>query len=381
MKAPTPGIAPAPVSPPASPATWASASIPVAGRVPLLVLGFVGLVTATAAGLARLGWPFASAAGAWAGVHAPLMLCGFFGVVISLERAVALGRRWAFAVPLAAGLGSAALLMGQLGTATMLYTAAGIGLLAASLAIVQRQRAVFTWTIALGAACWAIGNGLWAWRGDLHGAVPWWLGFLVLTIAGERLDLSRLMPRSRHAMAVFMAVVALVIAGLAASAVELGTGLFGLGLVALALWLLQHDVARRTVRQHGLTRYIAVCLLAGHAWLLVAGAVFAAHATLSPGQPAHDAALHALGLGFVFSMVLGHAPVIVPAVLRVTIPYRAVFYGPLALLHGSLLVRVAGDALGDPALVAWAGAGNAMALGLFVATTATVAVRGARKRR
>lgn len=364
-----------------APATGpAPATLGVAGRVPLLVLGFVGLVTATAAGLARLGWPFASAAGGWAGVHAPLMLCGFFGVVISLERAVALGRRWAFAAPLAAGLGSAALLVGQGTAAVTLYTVASIGLLVASLAIVQRQRAVFTWTIAFGAACWVVGNGLWAVTHDLHVAVPWWLGFLVLTIAGERLDLSRLMPRSRLAMSAFTAVLALTLAGLVASTTALGTRLFGLGLAALALWLLQNDVARRTVRQRGLTRYIAVCLLAGHAWLLVAGLVMAAHAALAPGQAAHDAALHALGLGFVFSMVLGHAPVIVPAVLRVTIPYHPVFYGPLVLLHGSLLLRVVGDALGEAAFVRTAGAANAAALALFIVTTATVAVWGARRR-
>ncbi|MFO1217006.1 MAG: hypothetical protein U1E89_01345 [Burkholderiaceae bacterium] len=368
MNAHAPAAAPAPERP----------SVPVAGRVPLLVLGFAGLVTATAAGLARLGWPFASAAGGWAGVHAPLMLCGFFGVVIALERAVALGSRWAFGVPLAAGLGSAALLLGHADAAGVLYAAAALGMLAASLAIVRRQNAVFTWTIALGAACWAVGSVLWATEPATGRAtalaVPWWLGFLVLTIAGERLDLSRLLPRSRHAMAAFVALTAVVLAGLVLSAGAVGTRVFGIGLAGLGVWLLLNDVARRTVRQRGLTRYIAVCLLAGHGWLLVAGAVFAAHASIAPGQPAHDAVLHALGLGNVFSMVMGHAPVIVPAVLRVTIPYRAIFYGPLALLHGSLLLRVAGDALGDAALVRWGGAGNALALALFIVTTAAVAV-------
>ena len=42
--------------------------------------------------------------------------------------------------------------------------------------------------------------------------------------------------------------------------------------------------------------------------------------------------LHALGLGFVFSMVFGHAPIVVPAVLRVDVGYRRAFYVPLATL-------------------------------------------------
>ena len=43
----------------------------------------------------------------------------------------------------------------------------------------------------------------------------------------------------------------------------LGDRLFAAGLLAIAGWLLKQDIARRTVRGKGLTRYIAVCLLAG----------------------------------------------------------------------------------------------------------------------
>ena len=49
---------------------------------------------------------------------------------------------------------------------------------------------------------------------------------------------------------------------------------------------------------------------------------------------------------FVFAMVFGHAPIIFPAVLRVTVPYHPVFYAPLVLLQASLALRVAGDAAG-----------------------------------
>jgi hypothetical protein len=152
----------------------------------------------------------------------------------------------------------------------------------------------------------------------------------------------------------------------------------GAALVALSAWLLKQDIARRTVRNRGLTRYIAVCLLAGYGWLAVSGALVIGLDALVPGSPARDAALHALALGFVFSMVFGHAPIIVPAVLRVTLPYRPVFYLPLILLHGSLLLRVAGDA--TTFAVARAGAlGNAIALLAFIATMAS-AVRSGRKR-
>ena len=69
----------------------------------------------------------------------------------------------------------------------------------------------------------------------------------------------------------------------------------------------------------------------------MSGVLIAALDGLAPGSPARDAALHAAAVGFVFSMVFGHAPIIVPAIMRVTLPYWPAFYVPLVMLHASLL--------------------------------------------
>ena len=87
----------------------------------------------------------------------------------------------------------------------------------------------------------------------------------------------------------------------------------GVVLVLLAAWLIAFDLARVTIRQDRLPRYVAACLLAGYFWLGLAGALIAL-------ATAYDAALHAFFVGFVFSMVFGHAPVILPAVLRCGFP-------------------------------------------------------------
>ena len=71
--------------------------MPPLARLPLLILGFLGLFAGTGAGLARLGWSVPDLAASASALHGPLMICGFFGVVISLERAVAIGRLWAYA--------------------------------------------------------------------------------------------------------------------------------------------------------------------------------------------------------------------------------------------------------------------------------------------
>jgi len=84
-------------------------------------------------------------------------------------------------------------------------------------------------------------------------------------------------------------------------------------------------------------------------------------------------------LGFVFSMVFGHAPIIFPAVLRVAVPYHPYFYVPLALLHASLVVRLAGDIALSLEWRAWGGALNAIALAAFVLGTISAVVRGRRQ--
>jgi hypothetical protein len=47
---------------------------------------------------------------ALAGAHGPLMIGGALGTIISIERAVALRRRWPYTAPLLNGLGSVVLM-------------------------------------------------------------------------------------------------------------------------------------------------------------------------------------------------------------------------------------------------------------------------------
>ncbi len=346
-------------------------------RLPLLAAGFVALAVGASAGLARMGWALPLPDPALVAWHGPLMVGGFFGTVISLERAVALADRWAYLAPLAAALGALAAVAAMPFAAMFLFIAASFALLAASVAVFLRQRAAFTLTLVLGAACWTAGNSLWLATAGTSAAVPWWIGFLVLTIAGERLELSRLLPPSPLARTVFAAIVTAIAAALLVSLPfpQAGWATLAAGLLALALWLARQDIARRTVRERGLTRFIAVCLLSGYAWLGVGALILLAGGILSEFG-ARDAGLHAILLGFVFSMVFGHAPIIFPAVTRAAMPYHWSFYVPLALLQLSLATRIAGDFSEIAALRRFGGAGNALALLLFVLGTIAAVVRG-----
>jgi hypothetical protein len=145
-------------------------------------------------------------------------------------------------------------------------------------------------------------------------------------------------------------------------------------MLAMAAWLARYDLARRTVHARGVTRFIAVCLLAGYAWLAIGGLTWLTWGATPPAL-ARDAMIHALFLGFVISMVFGHAPVILPAVLRVPLPYRPWFYVHVALLHAGLVVRVlVGDVLGFTAAWQLGGVLTVAAMALFVVASASAVV-------
>jgi hypothetical protein len=330
-------------------------------RLAFLALAATALVAGIAAGLARLELVPATATAAF---HGALMVSGFLGTVISLERAVALGARLAYAAPLAAGLGTLALLAGGYAIGAALWIAAPVALFAASVAIARRQPELHTHLLAVASLAWLGGSVLHA-AGQAAAAPAWWFAFLVLTIAAERLEMTRLMARRAAARPLFIAAAALLLAG---AAVTIGDGalgglIFGIGLFAIAAWLAAFDIARRTVRTEGFARYSAVALLAGYVWLAFGGAAWA----FVPGH--RDMALHALGLGFVFSMIFAHAPLIVPVIARVRMRYVSAFYLPLALLHGSLLVRLVAGAA-EPGLRALGALLNVAALATFVAVLA-----------
>jgi hypothetical protein len=324
--------------------------MPPRWRLPLLVLGFVSLALGVAGGLARLT-PLPVSIAALA-LHGPLMVSAFFGTVISLERAAALDKLWAYAAPMGAGLGGVLLLVGLPFEGFLLMVLAAAVLVVASIVVLRRQRSLEMAALLAGAAAWLMGN-----LGLLLGfaAVPWWIAFFALTIGGERLELSRYLKRPPWVRNAFMALAAALLFA------PLEPRYLGVALALLALWLFAFDLARVTVRQTKLPRYVAVCLLAGYVWLALGGALIAL-------ELAYDAALHTVFVGFVFSMVFGHAPVILPAVLRSPLPYHPVLYAPLILLHASLAVRVAVSV----ELGAW---GNAAAIALFILTAAGLVLR------
>ena len=367
-------------TPPRHPRSPRAVRARLAPRLLLLTPAGIALLAGLDAALMMLDLPAPVRVDRLPEVHGMLMVLGFVGTLIALERAVALKHPLGFAAPALLGLGAlllvspAPLVVGQ--CLLMTGAAALVGLYQP---LWRRQRDEAVLVQALGAVL-ALGAAvLWLGGTAVPLLAPWLVGFVVLTIAGERLELAKItMGPSAGSRLVLLA------SGLTAGVMAAllwprpGTALLGAALLLLTGWLAAHDVARRMIHTSGLTRYMAGCMLAGYFWLGVAGAIWLLGGPALEGVR-YDAVLHAVFLGFALSMIMAHAPVILPAVLRRRLPYHPALIAPAALLHLSLALRLwGGDALGSHAAWVTGGVLNVVAVLSFLAVAAGSTIRGNR---
>ncbi|MCH6472513.1 hypothetical protein [Sinomonas terrae] len=342
-------------------------------RVVVLALGAAALLTGLDAALTLLRLPapvVVTTVPDLPDTHGELMTLGFVGTLIALERAVALRRPWGYAAPALLALGSLVQLLPAAAGAGRAAVLAGAVVFAyVYVPLWRRQRDPAVLVQALGALAAACGALLLAREVPMDPVAPWLAVFLLLTIGGERLELARLRIRGRWPEPLLLTATAALLIACPATLLwpAVGYPLLGLAILAFAAWLFRYDIARTTLRSSGLPRFVAACLIAGYGWLAVAGGV----CLLAPGPPtgaAYDALLHAIFLGFVMSMIMAHAPVILPAVLRRPLPYSPAMWVPAALLHATLLTRLAlGDARGSALGWQVGGVGNVVAVLSFLA--------------
>jgi hypothetical protein len=341
---------------------------------PVLATGIAALVFGGAAGLTRMGADLPLVSTRLVEQHGALLVLGFLGTLIVLERAVALGRRWAFASPILCAVGAVALMVGlPLTLAAALVSAGMMVLVLIFVAVMRIQRSLPTAVLTASSVFAVSGALLWTAGVSIRTVVPWLVGFLVFAIVGERLDLARFATGNAR-VAPFVG--SLLIAGVGIAVSPLGTAvagwLIGTGLLVLVVWLARHDVARRTVHGRGVARFSALGLLFGYVSLTLAALAILYDGDVDTGRFA-DIAIHGVFVGFAMSMVMAHAPIIGPSVLRIPLRFSPLAYLPLFVLQFSLALRYAGDVASDHALVLAGGIGNAVALlGFVLGMMATV---------
>jgi len=180
-----------------------------------------------------------------------------------------------------------------------------------------------------------------------------------------------------RAKVLFILCLVLLLGGLLGAYLDHGLGqrTFGTGLVALAAWGLRWDLARRTLHASPRHRFTALAILGGYFWLAVSGGVMLLWGERLGGLP-WDAALHSLFLGFVFSMIFAHAPIVASVVLGRNLGYSPAFYAHVALLHASLLLRIGADLLGWTEGRAFGSLLNVAAIAVFLLNTLRAAILG-----
>ena len=310
-------------------------------------------------------------------LHGMLMVGGFLGTLIAMERAVALRHPLGYAAPLLLGVGALALLTpAPLALGQLLLIDGAVAFVAVYAALWRRNHDDVVIVELLGAVHLAIATILWL-TVDVPWLMPWLVGFVVLTICAERVELARLaMPRTGgrtlvlHAAALTVALVTTLLLP------PTGARMTGLVIVSLVVWLVRHDVARKTIRATGLPRFSAAALLGGYVWLFVAAAGWLVTGAQTGGG-LYDLVIHSVMLGFGMSMVMAHAPVILPAVLRRPLPYRPVMWVPLGLMHLGLVLRIlAGDLAGLHTVWQVGSVVNVVALLLFFVVAAGSSIAG-----
>lgn len=347
-------------------------------RTVFVALAIVNLVFGILAGLGRLGWSF-PVTGAIVH-HGAIMVGGFLGTLVSLEKVIPLKKKAYLLIPVISASGIIAFSNGQFETGTILLITASAGLAGIYLIYLGRQGEYYLYLMFTGAVCWCIGNVMLLSQRFYPIAFPWWMGFLLFTIVSERLELSKFLPVTRAAKIFLLGSLGLFLIGLIVPFHGPGTYFSGTALVLISLWLLRYDIVRVNIRKKGLTRFTGYALIFGYTAMLLDGIFLM---TFPEVPYAYDAIVHTFFLGFVFSMIFAHGPIILPGVLGISgKPYHPFLYVPLFTMAFSVLMRITADAgiLPEPFRMV-SGWLSASAILLYFLTLITITIRSLRNAR
>ncbi len=363
------------------------------GRLLLLVGAAVALLAGLDAALLRLGLRAPVANMELANLHGLLMVFGFLGTAINLERAVAVQSsktqqaKLAYASPIFSVAGTlVALILLVVTPDTASRTAPAVAwalsmvvLFAIYVVVYRRQPQIAVIIQSIGPVVGFVGVVMWGFGAEAAKVAPWWALFLVFTIIGERVELARVAFSGGSELRImvegFVALFALI---LTLWVPDLAYPLFGLALVIMFSDTLAHDVALKTINSRKLTKFMAAAMLTGYGWGIVAGVMWVLYGPLYAGYP-YDTVIHALTIGFALSMVMAHAPVIIPAIARRTIPYSPAMWAVWGALQAGLLIRVVSGTHNFEGAWQFGGILDIVALLGFVVMTLTLIVMAQRK--
>jgi hypothetical protein len=123
-----------------------------------------------------------------------------------------------------------------------------------------------------------------------------------------------------------------------------GNWLMGGAAIFISFWLLRFDMARIASKKNRQFRYSGIGLQVGYLWLVLFGIVLC---FMEMHGLFYDLYLHTFFLGFTFSMIWAHAPIILPRVLNINLNlYHPVLWFGWFVFQFTLLGRIASSLLG-----------------------------------
>lgn len=346
-----------------------------AERFVFVLLAIASLIVGMWTGLTRLGLEIIHLNAT--AHHGAIMVGGFLGTLISLEKAIPLQKKIYLAIPVVSASSIVFFLTGHFTYSLLALVLASIGLCIIYAAYLIRQYDLNLLLMFLGALFWMVGNILLLTRNFYPLSFPWWMAFLLFTIVAERLELSKFLPVTKTNKNILLIFLGVFLSGALLPFHTYGAYFSGTGLLLISLWLMRFDVVRITIKKKGLTRFTGIALLSGYIALLFDGIFL----IIFPNTPfAYDAILHTFFIGFIISMIFAHGPIIFPGVLGSPVkPFHPLLYLPLVLLITSVAVRVLADATLIPISYRFAsGWISTVSILLYLATMVTLLIRGTR---
>ncbi|MFD2200781.1 hypothetical protein [Shivajiella indica] len=322
----------------------------------LFPLVIASLILGIAGGWIRLGYLEYNVTGSAAN-HGLLMVGGFLGTLISLERAMVMKHKAWLLVPMLSGMSIPVLLfLGKPVLGNGLLFSASVGLIAIMYLQSVRHQEIYQFIMSVGAISWMLGNFMILYTDFIASAVPWWVGFILFTIVGERLELSKFLPTPKIAKNALIWLLALFFLGMWTPFHGIGNWLMGTSVIFISFWLLHYDMAKIASKKENQFKYIGIGLRVGYVWLTLHGIILC----FMENHPLYyDLFVHTFFLGFTFSMIWAHAPIILPMVLNIKHnPYHPILWIGWAVFQISLLGRVLSSIVFNPDLRLWFGVIN-----------------------
>lgn len=293
--------------------------------IPLIFLFlFLGMVS----GLARGGVLNLSSL---VNKHFIIFFYGFFGGLLSLERAFGFSLKYLLVTPASISLGL--ILYIAFENPNFLIPGALLFILP-NLLIFIKSITPFSFGFILSSILFIKGTVLFAFSNLHYQSALAFILFLIFYILSERAELVKIIGLGKKDIIFISFITFSSLVGLVVSIVDFKVGyrICFISLAIISLWFMRKDIARRTINMKGLAKFSAISVLSAYLWLFLGSFFIFSFGMWGEG-------IHNITLGFVFSMIFAHAPSIFPAMMKIKFQFSPILYIPLFLLNISVIIR------------------------------------------